>query len=916
MTEAAQKSTISSKAPQGRLRAESRRSCDGMGGASALGMLQGLAGNRAVSSAFGSGRPVPPALREEMESRFGQSFADVRIHDDSSAHASASDLHAKAYTHGHDIVFSANRFAPQTASGKRLLAHELAHVVQQRRGGAAPDVNLHGPHEASARDAADAVMQGRESVAVQGSSSPGISLEEEDAGAMPSMVDKAKRAITDALMRNLGLPPATVRVGGAAIRGMAEQMVQELVGDGRGAILLGRVVTMGPSDVAQLVKGYVIGLVEGMMSPVTDLFGLAVFGERIQNLAKDLALTPFGATGELAGELAVLMGESSTLRKGMGKVWGKVKQDPATALVTFFSLSDVIGEFAEKKAYALGKQGGSAIVAGIEAPWGKQEGKEKEHQPDLLTSPLAWVESKAKAAEDWVLDTPWSQMGSKIGYAVGFVAVQVILFAFTEGIGNAVEQVAAGLGKIGSALGKVSKLVGSAAVKAAELLATVGKGIALVEEAIAVVAGKLLKPLGKFFEPILEPLENFFKSLRRFLRKVFGVVEKEGAQLVDTAAGKAGALADDAAKAVPKAAPPPGKLPEVHGPTAKPKAGGAAGTRREVDEANKVASAGKKSAQPKPKANEPATANDVQGGAKPPAKKSTGAKKKTAGADEGKATSDSKKEVPSKAVPKKPSDKKAAPAQKAGSKAGGPSSATKKPATKSTAPKKSPRINDPHGMRQDTTNFDRRTAGAGGIEDISFLKDPDGRYAVKIKGKLQKGLYRGKGKTPPGKTRAPNYNRSRKFVSNREAGLNAEWENAHLWGPGFGDEAAAGMMKAPRGVNQWYQNEGIEGWARDLRKAADEMPKIAGKAAEVEVEATAIAWDMQGRAWQPKTQVDFLKRAEYRVKLTTPGGETASVRVTIDVAPPPGSKVVISFDPPTAANPADLLRIVKGTKLK
>ena len=165
-----------------------------------------------------------------------------------------------------------------------------------------------------------------------------------------------------------------------------------------------------------------------------------------------------------------------------------------------------------------------------------------------------------------------------------------------------------------------------------------------------------------------------------------------------------------------------------------------------------------------------------------------------------------------------------------------PPKAPPKPVAKPS--NKQPVIDDPHGMRPDLTNFDRRTAGTGGIKKISFRRDPDGRYAVKIQGELQEGLS-------AGKTKAPNYNRSGKFITNREAGLNSDWENTHLWGPGFGDEAAAGMMKAPKPVNQWYQNEGIEGWMRDLRK-------IAGPGAKVEVEATAIARDLEKSGWDPR----------------------------------------------------------------
>lgn len=224
------------------------------------------------------------------------------------------------------------------------------------------------------------------------------------------------------------------------------------------------------------------------------------------------------------------------------------------------------------------------------------------------------------------------------------------------------------------------------------------------------------------------------------------------------------------------------------------------------------------------------------------------------------------------------------------------------PPTKPPVPtKKSPRIDDPHGMRQDLDNFDRQTAGTGGIDSIAFLKDPEGRYSVKIKGRLQANtLYRGRGDPPAGKVKAPNYNRSPKFVSNKQAGLDDNWENAHLWGPGFGDEAAAGMMKAPKSVNQWDQNEGAEGWMRALHKEAS------ARGGTVDVEATAIAWDLVGKKWQPKTQVDFLKHVEYRVMLNLPGKPPQSIRITIDCGTPPSLKSVRKIRPPNAALPSNL----------
>ena len=78
-----------------------------------------------------SGRPLEPTLRQDMEQRFGYDLSSVRVHSGAAAEKSARDVNANAYTVGHDIVFGAGRFAPDAHAGRRLLAHELVHVVQQ-----------------------------------------------------------------------------------------------------------------------------------------------------------------------------------------------------------------------------------------------------------------------------------------------------------------------------------------------------------------------------------------------------------------------------------------------------------------------------------------------------------------------------------------------------------------------------------------------------------------------------------------------------------------------------------------------------------------------------------------------------------------------------------------------------------------
>jgi hypothetical protein len=79
-----------------------------------------------------SGRPLDTDVKDFMELRFGKDFGQVRVHVDGRAADSAGAVNALAYTVGQDIVFGSGRYLPQTGEGRRLLAHELAHVAQQR----------------------------------------------------------------------------------------------------------------------------------------------------------------------------------------------------------------------------------------------------------------------------------------------------------------------------------------------------------------------------------------------------------------------------------------------------------------------------------------------------------------------------------------------------------------------------------------------------------------------------------------------------------------------------------------------------------------------------------------------------------------------------------------------------------------
>jgi hypothetical protein len=82
----------------------------------------------------GGGAPLDAETRGFMESRLGHDFGGVRIHTDDRASESAKAVNAHAYTVGNNVVFQRGRYEPETDAGKRMLAHELTHVIQQQSG--------------------------------------------------------------------------------------------------------------------------------------------------------------------------------------------------------------------------------------------------------------------------------------------------------------------------------------------------------------------------------------------------------------------------------------------------------------------------------------------------------------------------------------------------------------------------------------------------------------------------------------------------------------------------------------------------------------------------------------------------------------------------------------------------------------
>ncbi|HEU4930954.1 MAG TPA: DUF4157 domain-containing protein [Pyrinomonadaceae bacterium] len=119
------------------------------------------------------GLPLDTAALSDFQTSFGHDFSAVRVHTDEQAAASAASHSARAYTIGSHVVFGRGEYAPGTPTGRHLLGHELAHVVQQSRGGPSASGAQNASLEAAADHAANQASRGT-SVMVAGSSAVGI----------------------------------------------------------------------------------------------------------------------------------------------------------------------------------------------------------------------------------------------------------------------------------------------------------------------------------------------------------------------------------------------------------------------------------------------------------------------------------------------------------------------------------------------------------------------------------------------------------------------------------------------------------------------------------------------------------------------------------------------------------------------
>lgn len=112
----------------------------------------------AIAAAHGGGRPLTASLTRHLESSVGTSLQDVRVHTDDHAAALARAVSARAFTVGSDIFFGSGEYKPGSREGTDLIAHEVAHVVQQRGAPLSGPLTVSQPGDALEREA-DAMVR-------------------------------------------------------------------------------------------------------------------------------------------------------------------------------------------------------------------------------------------------------------------------------------------------------------------------------------------------------------------------------------------------------------------------------------------------------------------------------------------------------------------------------------------------------------------------------------------------------------------------------------------------------------------------------------------------------------------------------------------------------------------------------------
>ncbi|MFF5499158.1 DNA/RNA non-specific endonuclease [Streptomyces aquilus] len=595
----------------------------------------------------------------------------------------------------------------------------------------------------------------------------------------------------------------TLRVAGAAVHGFVSTLAHEV---SLTDLAAGVKELATQRNLLDFTLGYQAGSILGFISPVTDLFGIVVLAEELNKMAEDLGRAAWEHPEELIAKARALGNDFRTFLKDTGKNFSVLE-----LIKHAVELPDTVMRGLEVKAGEIGSHAAHSVILHF-------SGKEEE-QPARPAEPPAGY---AGRLERWAVETrkkltntQWSRIGYNIGYDVGAVVSNTLLFVFSYGAGEAVAAIGAELGKLGGLLARV----GNVAEK-------VGAGIKVIED---VIAALLSKPM-QWLEPVLKPFFELLERLKTFLGELLGFVDKKAAKTAVTTLEKHAteAAAPDAPHA-PKPtvaephAPPQPTTPEprsVPEPTATeaPVAHPDASTTTPTGPKKKAPSAERGTSPPKKKATSAKEAAPPRKKGGPSVKRTVSPAKKRTGPRRKKTTGPQKMAPSGKG--KAASPKKAAPSAKG--KAAPPKKITPPAKKKATSPHKATASAKKKSVASNGGAHPQPVIERVGVEDgrhprldppSQFFdgQSPPHHHVTDLQGRplMAEGWLRA--------SKAPRHHDQR-WGSEQMLGRTGGTELSHLLASRFGgDGRIFNLAPLPRAVNQGEIKALEDALAREMR---------------------------------------------------------------------------------------------------
>jgi hypothetical protein len=398
------------------------------------------------------GQPLGAETRAFFESRFGHDFSRVRVHSDDRAARAAGALHAAAFTLGNDIIFGRNRYAPATPDGRLLLHHELRHVAQQRSAVRVAEPELDPPESSHEQQACSLFDPNVKPLAVQ---------------RVQCSPDDVQFSLGHGVIDTVGRST----FGDSAwpfLKAVFEGFVGALMADvksSRAKQAMERLTELflNPWNAFKFNAGFLLGLVVGLVSPITDLVKGIIGAVRLAISALDWA-TKLATSPERQQRIVQLVAKFGDLAKEWSKAVDDFKKDPQETLKKIADLLDNLMQLALGKAHEIGAKAAHSIFV--------------------------------------FLEKDFSEMGKSIGEVIGALVAQVLLLVFTDAIGNLISKGA-------SVLGKAAEVVAGKAVEVFEWV----KGFA--SQVVSVIRSAVRGAL-RMFEGLANKAIEAFDALKTF----------------------------------------------------------------------------------------------------------------------------------------------------------------------------------------------------------------------------------------------------------------------------------------------------------------------------------------------------------------------------------------------------------------